>query len=130
VLSRKDKNFQETSMLTHSKDTAKQMAVMLLAALITAIPSWAGAGGGDAPTTTSSEAGNAQPKANATKSGKAGSATPIAAELEELRQRASAGAGVRRPLDAKFLKKIRGSRKREQGKTKRKTQKGDISNGF
>src|SRR5690348_13446147 len=32
------------------------------------------------------------------------------------------------PLDAKFLKKIRGSRKREQGETKRKTQKGDILN--
>jgi hypothetical protein len=69
---------------------SKRTATALLAVLITAMPSWAGADGGGVATTASKEAANAQPTSNGTEPSKTGTAasapaSPIVAELEALR---------------------------------------------
>lgn len=76
-------------MLTHLERKSKRMAVALLAALIAVMPSWAGTGGEDAASASNNEAANSRLAANGPGSSKAGAvatpASPVAAELEELR---------------------------------------------
>src|SRR6516164_11184254 len=69
-------------MLTRTESRSKRIAMTLVAALITAMPSWAGVGNGDAANTASLEATGPRPIANR---GSVEPASPLAAELEELR---------------------------------------------
>ena len=71
-------------MPTQVERKSKRTAIAVLAALITAMPTWAGAGDGDAAA-KSSEAANSQPAANAAESGKKATTSPVVAELEALR---------------------------------------------
>ena len=71
-------------MPTHVERKSKRTAIAALAALSAAMPAWAGAGDGDAAIKGSQAAGS-QPAANATISSKEAAASPVAAELEELR---------------------------------------------
>jgi len=71
-------------MPTQVERKSKRTAIAVLAALITAMPAWAGAGDGDAAATTS-EAADLQPTANGAEPSKEAAASPVVAELEELR---------------------------------------------
>jgi len=71
-------------MPTQVERKSKRTAIAVLAALITAMPTWAGAGDGDAAVTTS-EGANSQPTANGAEPGKEAAASPVVAELEALR---------------------------------------------
>ena len=71
-------------MPTQVERKSKRTAIAVLAALITAMPTWAGAGDGDAAA-KSSEAANSRPAANAAESGKKATTSPVVAELEALR---------------------------------------------
>jgi len=65
----------------------KRMAVAVLAALFTAMPSWAGTNNGDATVGSNSEAAAPQPATNGPESSKpaGAAASPVVAELEALR---------------------------------------------
>jgi len=71
-------------MPTQVERKSKRTAIAVLAALITAMPAWAGAGDGDAAT-KSSEGANSQPTANGAEPGKEAATSPVVAELEALR---------------------------------------------
>jgi len=71
-------------MPTQVERKSKRTAIAVLAALITAMPTWAGAGDGDAAA-KSSEAANSRPAANAAESSKEAATSPVVAELEALR---------------------------------------------
>jgi hypothetical protein len=78
-------NSQESLMFIRTESQPKRIAATLLAALLTALPSWGGTGGADAASKTPSEA--TQPGTNdpSSSAGKASLTSPVAAELEELR---------------------------------------------
>ena len=71
-------------MPTQVERKSKRTAIAVLAALIAAMPAWAGAGDGDAAVTTS-EGANSQPTANGAEPGKEAATSPVVAELEALR---------------------------------------------
>ena len=71
-------------MPTQVERKSKRTAIAVLAALITAMPTWAGAGDGDAAA-KSSEAANSRPAANGAESSKEAATSPVVAELEALR---------------------------------------------